>query len=82
MNLLKGRLYFNSGTVHFALNRRLNGTEIAVPAVPELEDNHWFFSYLLYIGGTIHLLMSFVMTISYFLINQSNFVMPRVFNKM
>ena len=62
--------------------RKLNGTEVAVPAAPELEDNNWFFSYVLYIGGGIHLLMSLVMTISYFIINGSNFVMPAVFNRM
>ena len=62
--------------------RKLNGTEVAVPAVPELEDNNWFFSYALYIGGGIHLLMSLVMAISYFIINRSNFVMPAVFNRM
>jgi len=62
--------------------RKLNGTEVAVPAVPELEDNNWFFSYVLYIGGGIHLLMSLVMAISYFIINGSNFVMPAVFNRM
>ena len=62
--------------------RRSNGMEIAVPSVPQQEDNQWFFSYVLYIGGGIHLLMSLVMTISYFLINGSNFVMPRVFNQM
>ncbi|XP_065910466.1 inositol 1,4,5-trisphosphate-gated calcium channel ITPR1-like [Dysidea avara] len=62
--------------------RRSNGMEIAVPSVPQQEDNQWFFSYVLYIGGGIHLLMSLVMTISYFLINGSNFVMPRVFNQI
>ncbi|XP_065894275.1 inositol 1,4,5-trisphosphate-gated calcium channel ITPR1-like isoform X2 [Dysidea avara] len=60
--------------------RRLNGTEIVVPAVPELQDKHWFFSYVLYIGGAIHLLMSLGVAISHFLINYSNFAMPTVFN--
>ena len=56
-------------------SRHLNGTEIIVPTVPH-ETNNWFFSYVLYIGGSIHLLMSLAMVITYFLINGSNFIMP------
>ena len=59
---------------HF-LFRVSNGTDIAVPTVPRQTGN-WFFSYILYIGGGIHLLISLVVTITYFLINGSNFVLP------
>ena len=47
-----------------------------VPTLPDIDDNHWFFDYFLYIGGVIHLWMSLTMTISYFLINARNFVLP------
>jgi len=58
--------------------RHLNGTEIIVPTVPDQSQN-WFFSFVLYIGGSIHLLMSLAMVITYFLVNGSNFVMPDFF---
>ena len=47
-----------------------------VPTLPDINNNHWFFDYALYIGGAIHLLMSLAMVISYFLINVRNFVLP------
>ena len=53
--------------------------EVAVPTVPNIDNRHWFFDYVLYIGGTIHLLMSLTMVISYFLINAANFVLPDFF---
>ena len=47
-----------------------------VPTLPDINNNHWFFDYMLYIGGALHLWMSLVMVISYFLINARNFVLP------
>ena len=61
--------------------RHLNGTEIVVPTIPRETDN-WFFFYVLYIGGSIHLLMSLAMVVTYFLINGSNFIMPDFFYKL
>ena len=46
---------------------------IHVPTLPDINNNHWFFDYFLYIGGVIHLLMSIVMATSYFVINARNF---------
>ena len=51
-------------------------TKTLVPTLPDIDNNHWFFDYALYIGGVIHLLLSLVMIISYFLINVRNFVLP------
>ena len=51
-------------------------TKTLVPTLPNINDNHWFFDYFLYIGGSIHLWMSLGMVISYFLINARNFVLP------
>ena len=61
--------------------RHLNGTDIVVPTVPRQTEN-WFFSYVLYIGGGIHLLMSIAMATTYFLINGSNFVLPAFFYRV
>ena len=54
-----------------------------VPTIPDIDNHywffhshHWFFDFFLYIGGSIHLLMSLGMAISYFLINATNFVLP------
>ena len=55
-------------------------TKTLVPTLPSISDNHWFFNYFLYIGGSIHLLMSLAMVISYFLINSGNFVLPGFFH--
>ena len=49
------------------------------PTTPADQSDHWFFDYVLYIGGGIHLLMSLAMLVSYLLINASNFVLPGVF---
>ena len=46
-----------------------------IPTVPD-DNQHWFFDYFLYIGGTIHLMMSIAMLVSYLLINKANFVLP------
>ena len=51
--------------------------ETLVPTIPDHDYHHWFFYYALYVGGTIHLLMSLAMVISYFLINAKNFVLPK-----
>ena len=50
--------------------------KVLVPTVPDINDRHWFFDYVLYIGGSIHLFMSLVMVIYYFLVNKVNFVLP------
>lgn len=54
-----------------------------VPTVPDIDNHywffrshHWFFDFFLYIGGSIHLMMSLGMAVSYFLINATNFVLP------
>ena len=49
--------------------------KILTPTVPE-DSSHWFFDYFLYFGGTIHLVMSLAMLMSYFLINAPNFILP------
>ena len=53
--------------------------ETVVPTVPDNDNLHWFFDFALYIGGTIHFVMSLVTIISYFLINGRNFVLPDFF---
>ena len=50
--------------------------ETCVPTIPDIDNYHWFFDNLLYLGGTIHLVMSLAMAVSYFLINAKNFVLP------
>lgn len=50
--------------------------ETPIPTVPDVDNHHWFFDKVLYIGGAIHLMMSLAMVISYFLINTVNFVLP------
>ena len=55
-------------------------TKTLVPTLPSISDSHWFFDYFLYIGGSIHLLMSLSMVMSYFLINSGNFVLPGFFH--
>ena len=57
-----------------------NLCKIVTPTTPE-QNSHWFFDYALYIGGTIHLLMSLAMLISYLLNNARNFVLPKAFYK-
>ena len=51
-------------------------TKTLVPTLPDINNNHWFFNYTLYIGGVFHLYISLVMVISYFLKNARNFVLP------
>ena len=51
-------------------------TKTLVPTLPDIDNNHWFFDYALYIGGVFHLYISLVMVISYFLKNARNFVLP------
>ena len=47
-----------------------------VPTVPDIDNYHWFFNTVLYIGGVAHLMLSLFMVISYFLVNAPNFVLP------
>lgn len=58
-----------------------NLCKTVTPTVPANQNSHWFFDYALYIGGSIHLLMSLAMLISYLLINAANFVLPSTFYK-
>ena len=53
--------------------------ETVVPTVPDIDNYHWFFNTVLYIGGVPHLVLSLFMVISYFLINAPNFVLPDFF---
>ena len=47
------------------------------PTVPDVDDHpHWFFSYALFIGGSIHLLLSLLMLIFFFALNISDFGTP------
>ena len=58
-----------------------NLCKTVTPTTPVDQNKHWFFDYALYIGGSIHLLMSLTMVTSYFLINLANFVLPSAFHE-
>ena len=84
IQLLKGSIWLMLTAMchcYWTVFRVTNGTEIDVPTVPR-QDENWFFSVVLYIGGGIHLLISLAVVITYFLINGSNFVMPDFFYRM
>ena len=57
-----------------------NLCKIVTPTTPD-QNSHWFFDYALYIGGSIHLLMSLARFISYLLNNAGNFVLPKAYHK-
>ena len=65
-----------SGTNLSVCNSDYCEMETRVPSIPDIDNNHWFFDNFLYTGGAIHLVMSLAMTVSYFLINAANFVLP------
>ena len=52
-------------------------SDALTPTVPDINSNpHWFFSYILYVGGVIHLLMSCTMVIFFFVMNSPYFNLP------
>ena len=60
-------------------NRSLCVSEALIPSVPDIrDDKHWFFSYALYIGGSIHSLLSLIMLIFFLVINAPDFQPPRL----
>ena len=60
-------------------NRSLCVSEAHVPTVPDTtNDPHWFFYYALRIGGSVHLVFSFLMFISFLVINGPDFQPPRI----
>ena len=60
-------------------NRSLCVSETLVPTMPDLDDHrHWFFSYVLYIGGVIHLLLSVTMLVLFFILNAQDFSRPHL----
>ena len=54
-------------------NHSLCVSEALTPTVPDI-GNHpqWFFSYTLYIGGVIHLLMSLAVLLFFFILNAAD----------
>ena len=60
-------------------NPSLCVSETLVPTVPNITDHpHWFFNYTLYIGGVIHLIMSALMALSYFIRFTPDARLPRL----
>ena len=55
-------------------NSSLCTSETLVPTAPDISDHpHWFFSYALYIGGIIHLLLSIIMLAFFFVLSAQDF---------
>ena len=51
-------------------NRSSCVSEALIPSEPDIGDHsHWFFTYALYIGGGIHLIMSLFMLIFFLILN-------------
>ena len=60
-------------------NRSLCMSEAVVPTEPDISDHaHWFFNYALYFGGSLHLIMSVAMALSYFIIYTPDVKIPRL----
>ena len=52
-------------------------SEQRFPTIPDVEDDpHWFFSYVLYIGGSFHLLLSLLMAMLFLFLNAPDFSAP------
>ena len=59
-------------------NRSLCVSEALVPTVPDITNDHWFFTYALRIGGGIHSFLSLFLLISFLVINAPDFQPPRL----
>ena len=52
-------------------------SEQLIPTIPDIGDHsHWFFSCALFIGGSIHLLLSLLMALFFFALNFPDFGTP------
>ena len=60
-------------------NPSLCASEAVVPTEPDIGDQpHWFFNYALNFGGTLHLLMSVAMALSFFTIYTPDVEIPHL----